>query len=233
VSTPGGALAKVAPPGEDHLRVESDEALLMAFHAGDARAFERLVARHEKPVWCFLRRFVKDSATAEDLLQEVFLRVVRSREGAETAWRGSAKFSTWLYTIARNLCIDQARRASHRDAASLDGPARETADDETTLHERVAASDPLADARAVDRQARVRIDRAIDALPLEQREVFLMREVMEMPFAEIAVAVGVSEPTVKSRMRYALEKLRVALAELNDDLSPANPPSAKQSTGSG
>ena len=201
--------------------MESDEALLMAYRAGDARAFERLVARHEKPVWNFLRRFVTNAATAEDLLQEVFLRVVKSAHEQESEWRGAAKFSTWLYTIARNLCVDHARRAVHRDAASLDGPGHGRAQAETeteaTLHDRIASPAPAPDAAVADRQAKARIDAAIAALPPDQREVFLMREVMEMPFAEIAAAVGVSEPTVKSRMRYALEKLRASLVELGGD----------------
>ena len=201
---------------------EADEMLMLAYRAGDVRAFERLVARHEKPVWNFIRRFVRDPTTAEDLLQEVFLRVVKSAD----EWRGSAKFSTWLYTIARNLTVDHARRAVHRDATSLDGPER--ADADATLHDRIASTAPTADSVASDRQARVRIDDAIAALPADQREVFLMREVMEMPFAEIAAAVGASEPTVKSRMRYALEKLRAALVELAGDL-----PGAADSSGSG
>jgi RNA polymerase sigma-70 factor (ECF subfamily) len=211
--------------------VESDEALLMAYRAGDARAFERLVARHEKPVWNFLRRFVANAATAEDLLQEVFLRVIKSAHAEESEWRGAAKFSTWLYTIARNLCVDHARRAVHRDAASLDGPGHAAADTEATLHDRIPSSDPAPDARVADRQAKARIDAAIAALPPDQREVFLMREVMEMPFAEIAAAVGVSEPTVKSRMRYALEKLRVSLVELGGD--QASGPGKTESSGSG
>jgi RNA polymerase sigma-70 factor (ECF subfamily) len=200
---------------------EADEVLLLAYRAGDVRAFERLVARHEKPVWNFIRRFVGDATTAEDLLQEVFLRVVKSAD----EWRGSAKFSTWLYTIARNLTVDHARRAVHRDATSLDGPERAGA--ETSLHDRIAAVAPAADSLVADRQTKARIDDAIAALPAEQREVFLMREVMEMPFAEIATAVGASEPTVKSRMRYALEKLRAALVELAGDL-----PGAAESSGS-
>src|SRR5262245_56125692 len=105
----GSALAIGGKPGEDPPWVsidEADEVLLQAYRAGDVRAFERLVARYEKPVWNFLRRFVADAATAEDLLQEVFLRVVKSAD----EWRGAAKFSTWLYTIARNLTVDHADR---------------------------------------------------------------------------------------------------------------------------
>jgi RNA polymerase sigma-70 factor (ECF subfamily) len=205
--------------------VESDEALMSAYRAGDARAFERLVARHEKPIWNFLRRSVRDAALAEDLLQEVFLRLVKSADD----WKGTAKFSTWLYTIARNLCVDQARRAVHRRADSLDASAHAgDAETSATMHERIPSGDAPADAVVADRQAKARIERAIAALPDEQREVFLMREVMEMPFAEIATAVGASEPTVKSRMRYALEKLRAALAELGEGLAGAT-----ESSGSG
>jgi len=202
---------------------EADEVLLQAYRAGDVRAFERLVARHEKPVWNFIRRFVSDAATAEDLLQEVFLRVVKSAD----EWRGTAKFSTWLYTIARNLTVDQARRAVHRNAASLDAE-RAIGESTSTLHDRIPSPDRRADELAADRETKRRIDEAVATLPADQREVFLMREVMEMPFAEIAAAVGASEPTVKSRMRYALEKLRAALVELGGE-----PPSAAESSGSG
>jgi RNA polymerase sigma-70 factor (ECF subfamily) len=162
----------------------------------------------------FVRRFVADAATAEDLLQEVFLRVVKS--AAE--WRPSAKFSTWLYTIARNLCTDNARRGSFRRADSLDqtpGPGR----DDSGPHriDKVAAPDGNAEKAAIDREIASHVDQAVAALPVEQREVFLMREVMDMSFAEIASATGTSEPTVKSRMRYALERLRVALEEFHDE----------------
>jgi RNA polymerase sigma-70 factor (ECF subfamily) len=185
---------------------------MTAYQAGDVRAFELLVARHEKPVWNFLRRFTRDATAAEDLLQEVFLRVVKSAAD----WKRTAKFSTWVYAIARNLCVDQARRAVHRQAASLDGPLRADGESTETLHDRIPAPQSLADQRLADRQAAVSIDAAIAELPDEQREVFLMREVMEMSFAEIAAVVGASEPTVKSRMRYALGKLREALVDFRD-----------------
>jgi RNA polymerase sigma-70 factor (ECF subfamily) len=207
---------------------ESDEALMTAYRAGDVRAFERLLARHEKPVWNFLRRFSRDAEAAEDLLQEVFLRVVKDAQESTAAWTGAAKFSTWLYTIARNLCIDRARRAVHREAASLDGTGAGGAESTETLHDRLASPDAPADVVVAGRQAARRIDRAIAELPDDQREVFLMREVMELPFAEIASVVGASEPTVKSRMRYALEKLRTALADLG-----AGATGAAESTGSG
>ena len=211
----------------------SDEQLLTAYRGGDVRAFERLLARYEKPIWSFLRRFVRDAEAAEDLLQEVFLRVVRDAQESGPAWKGEAKFSTWLYTIARNLCIDRARRASVRGSGSaspsIDGASDGDGDAETaTLHERIAAPGPATDAVVAGREAARRIDRAVAELPDDQREVFLMREVMELPFAEIASLVGASEPTVKSRMRYALEKLRAALADLGDIK-----PGAAESAGSG
>ena len=190
---------------------EADEVLLQAYRAGDVRAFERLVARYEKPIWNFLRRFVADAATAEDLLQEVFLRVVKSAD----EWRGAAKFSTWLYTIARNLCVDQTRRRKHRKHASLDAPM-DTSDDSGTLMDVIPSAEMASDRKSVNRQLHETMHRAISALSEEQREVFLMREFLDLPFKQIAEVVGVPENTVKSRMRYALEKLRLDLDEYKD-----------------
>jgi RNA polymerase sigma-70 factor (ECF subfamily) len=191
----------------------TDEALMAAYQKGDVAAFAELVARHEKRLWNFVRRFVADSATAEDLLQEVFLRVVRSA----VDWTPSAKFSTWLYTIARNLCTDSARRGALRRADSLDQTPQPSRDDSGPHRiERIAGGSGNAEKAAIDREIAVRVDRAVAELPPEQREVFLMREVMDMSFAEIATATMASEPTVKSRMRYALERLRAALSEFSE-----------------
>src|SRR3954468_9779221 len=96
----------------------TDEALMAAYQKGDLGAFAELVSRHERRLWNFLRRFVRDPAAAEDLLQEVFLRVVRSAP----EWRPTAKGTTWLFTIARNLCVDHSRSALLRQTASLDSP---------------------------------------------------------------------------------------------------------------
>ena len=192
---------------------------MMAYQGGDVTAFATLVSRHERPLWTFIRRFVRDSATAEDLLQEVFVRVVK----AASEWRAEAKVTTWLYSIAHNLCVDQARRSVHRRADSLDATVAGNGDSESSglrLGEKVASLSRGAERQVLDREIRQRIDAAIATLPEDQRAVFLMREVMELSFAEIAAAVGASEPTVKSRMRYALEKLREALAKLRDTPVP-------------
>jgi RNA polymerase sigma-70 factor (ECF subfamily) len=195
----------------------SDEALMAAYQKGDLGAFAELVARHEKRLWNFLRRFVRERTAAEDLLQEVFLRMIKSAP----EWQPTAKVTTWLYTIARNLCTDHARRAVHRDAVSLDGHGDREGSGPRPLVDRLPAPMRGADSAVIDREIAARIDAAVAQLPLDQREVFLMREVMDMPFAEIALAVGSSEPTVKSRMRYALERLPVALEELQDLGAPA------------
>lgn len=192
---------------------------MTAYQRGDAEAFAELVARHEKPLWNFLRRLVHDEGTAEDLLQETFMRVVH---GA-AAWQPNAKFSTWLYTIGRNLCIDHGRRQKHRRALSLDGQGSGSDSDESAprLHDQLSGADRGAERNALNRELAERLDSAIAALPEAQREVFLMREVLDLPFAEIAQAVNASEATVKSRMRYALERLRSELGETPSERAPA------------
>lgn len=182
---------------------------MMAYQRGDAAAFAELVTRHEKPLWSFLRRLTRDDGLAEDLLQETFMRVIHSA----SSWRPEAKFTTWIYTIARNLCIDHARRQAGRRALSLDGDGAREEDSSPRLHERVAAKEPDAERIAHNQELARSLERAIAELPQPQREVFLMREVLELPFAEIAQVVNTSEATVKSRMRYALERLRAALAD--------------------
>jgi RNA polymerase sigma-70 factor, ECF subfamily len=192
-----------------------DELLLSRFNEGHVEAFEELLARYRRPLFNFVLRSVRDVSRAEEILQEVFLRVVQ-RSGE---FRGHSKFSTWLYTIARNQCIDHSRKMAYRRHASLDAPSRSSDDEHgPTLLDRVAAKTHGSDREAIGRQLKEAIARAIEDLPDQQREVFLMRQVQNLAFKEIAVVVGTSENTVKSRMRYALERLQEALAEYEDYL---------------
>ena len=189
---------------------DTDEALMERYRGGEVRAFEVLLTRHRRPVYNFLLRSVLDPAQAEDLLQETFLRVIKGSGDYER----QAKFTTWLYTIARNLCVDASRRAKHRRAASLDVPLGD--DGGRTLLDVTPDTKATVDRAVIGKQLGERIEEAVARLVEEQREVFVMREVLDLSFKEIAEIVGVSENTVKSRMRYALEKLRTALDEYRD-----------------
>jgi RNA polymerase sigma-70 factor, ECF subfamily len=188
-----------------------DEDLMVQYQQGEVRAFELLLGRHQRPIFNFILRFVGDRETAEDLLQETFMRVIK---GA-AAYKRQAKFTTWLYTIARNLCVDQTRRRKHRRHASLDAPMS-ASEDSGTLMEVIPGHDMASDRASINKQLHETMQRAIAGLSEEQREVFLMREFLDLPFKQIAEVVGVPENTVKSRMRYALEKLRLELDEYKD-----------------
>ena len=196
---------------------ESDERLMLRFQAGDARAFEVLVRRYRTPVFSFLLRLTGDRGRAEDLCQETFLKVVKASAG----WEERAKLATWLFAIARNLAVDEARRMAFRRVEPLDAarpgepPRPEPASDDP-------APDRLADSALV----RPRLEAALQALPPEQREVFLLREQAGLKFGEIAEVTGAPENTVKSRMRYALEALRAELAARGIGPEAATPRSA-------
>lgn len=205
-------------PGSPPPAGPSDADLMLAFRGGDARAFETLVGRHQRGIFNFILRSVRERARAEELLQEVFLRVVRSKDRYER----TAKFTTWIYAIARNLCVDESRRARFRNHKSLDAkrPGRD-GEEGGSLLSRLAATDVPTDDAADAPLLRERMTAAIDALPDEQREVFLLRQMSGLSFREIGETLGVPENTIKSRMRYALEKLREHLGDLKADAPPA------------
>jgi RNA polymerase sigma-70 factor (ECF subfamily) len=189
----------------------TDETLMTRYQRGDVAAFAALTARHQAPIFNFVLRQVRVSAVAEELAQEVFIRVI---EGAPS-FKHQAKFTTWAYTIARNLCIDHSRKASHRRHASLDQHEGESGQ---ALGDRLADLHPRAsiERAAVSTEIQARVIAAVEALPDEQREVFLLRQLGNLPFQEIATVTGTPENTVKSRMRYALERLQEALTDFEE-----------------
>ena len=190
----------------------TDEALMIRFQSGDRSAFTFLVRRHQGPLFNFALRHLRSQPAAEEVVQDAFVRVVQNAAD----FKHEARFSTWLYTIARNLCIDQIRKRALRRHPSLDEPKRTEESDGPTLGEQTADARANVERAAVSVEIREKVLAAVELLPDEQREVFLMREVSNLPFKEIAEIVGVPENTVKSRMRYALERLQAALSEFEE-----------------
>jgi RNA polymerase sigma-70 factor (ECF subfamily) len=186
---------------------------MIRFQAGDRSAFAGLVRRYQGPLYNFALRRTRSPSNAEEVVQEAFVRVVQNAGD----FKHAARFSTWVFTIVRNLCVDQARRSALRRHPSLDEPRRADQADGPTLGEQTADSRANVERQARSTEIRERVLAAVDELPEEQREVFVMREVSNLPFKQIAEIIGIPENTVKSRMRYALERLQAALSELGPE----------------
>lgn len=189
------------------LSQESDESLMLRFGRGEAAAFEFLYQRHESRVFRYLHRNVRNEASANDLMQEVWFAVVR---GAAN-YQPSAKFTTWLFTIAHNRMVDMIR-ANHR-LQSLDAGDDADPEDSGPL-DRLAADGKLEPPAQVQSQHEAAaLLAAVAQLPAEQRSAFLLQAEGELSVEEIAEATGSNFETVKSRLRYARAKLRQLLWE--------------------
>lgn len=205
----------------------SDEDLMLAFRDGEAAAFEELVGRHKRGLYNFLLRSVHDRSRAEEMLQEVFLRVIRAKD----RYQRTARFTTWIYTIARNLCVDESRRQRFRRTIPLEVKRRgRGGEGGLSILDVTEAKQVETDAASEAPKIRERVAAAIDNLPEDQREVFIMRQFGGLSFKQIGEAVGAPENTVKSRMRYALEKLRGDLQDI-DPREPAVAGNKKASAG--
>jgi RNA polymerase sigma-70 factor (ECF subfamily) len=184
----------------------SDVQLMLDVKAGDSASFDLLLRKYRSPLVSFLYRMVRDAATAEDLAQEVFLRIYRARK----EYSPSAKFTTWLFRIATNLALNSVRDNRYRQAqVSLDAPVEE---DEAPVQ--VAARDMRIDEHMMERDRARVIQRAIAALPEKQRVAVLLHKYEEMDYTEIAKILECSESALKSLLFRAYETLRVELAPL-------------------
>ena len=184
----------------------SDVQLMLDVKAGDELSFEILLKKYRTPLVNFLYRMVKDQAAAEDLAQEVFLRVYRARK----EYSPSAKFTTWLFRIATNLALNAIRDGRYRQMQiSIDTPRDE---DEPVIE--IAASQARADDRLIERERNQMIRGAILALPEKQRAAVILHKYQEMDYAQIGKILGCSESALKSLLFRAYETLRVQLALL-------------------
>ncbi|MEN1940911.1 RNA polymerase sigma factor [Luteimonas sp. MJ246] len=183
---------------EDAIGAADDDALMLAWARGDVGAFEALYARHRERLYRFLLRQLRDPGLADEVFQDTWQRVV----AAGRDWRPETLFASWLYRIARNLVADHWRARQHRPPAPVDA-------EERTLR----VEDPDTPELQMLAFARRReLQQALDALPDEQREVVLLRLEQELSLEDIGEITGAGRETVKSRLRYAMDKLRAALA---------------------
>jgi RNA polymerase sigma-70 factor (ECF subfamily) len=184
----------------------SDVQLMLDVKAGDELSFELLLQKYRTPLVNFLCRMVREQAAAEDLAQEVFLRVYRARK----EYSPSAKFTTWLFRIATNLALNAIRDGRYRKMQiSIDTPRDE---DEPVIE--IAARETRADDRLIEEERNRMIRGAILALPEKQRAAVILHKYHEMDYAEIGKILGCSESALKSLLFRAYETLRVQLALL-------------------
>ena len=171
----------------------ADEELMLAYRAGDVAAFDTLYRRHRARLYRLVLRSVKSRSLGEELFQEIWMRVIEAR----SRYVPQAKFTTWLYTIAHNHLVDHWRKRGLTLVALEDDDPQGT------------APDPADQAAA--RESLVRFAVALEALPPLQREAFLLHEEGGLSVAEIAAATGTHEEAAKSRLRYAMAKLKAAI----------------------
>jgi RNA polymerase sigma-70 factor (ECF subfamily) len=186
------------------MSTETDEALMQAYCAGNAQAFDALYQRHRGPLYRYVCRQCQ-RASADEIFQDIWLKIVKARTG----YHATAKFTTYLYTIARRRLIDHYRSQGNIDTAVYD----ESEDEDTDT---VSVAGPLQaqpENQAANAQVLDQLLEEIERLPQAQREAFLLQEEAGLSLVEIAATLDVGVETVKSRIRYAIDKLRKRLVE--------------------
>jgi RNA polymerase sigma-70 factor, ECF subfamily len=185
----------------------TDAEVMLRVKAGDQSAFDYLVQKYRRPLVGFMYRMARNTAVAEDLAQEVFLRVYRSRQ----TYEASAKFTTWLYRIATNLAVNHARDTRHERAevtVSLDEPDEETGTTPDLADGTITVEEAL-----VRRERMLAIRAKVEALPERQKMAVLMHKYQQMDYKQISEVLKLSESATKSLLFRAYETLREQLKE--------------------
>jgi RNA polymerase sigma-70 factor (ECF subfamily) len=204
LTTPDGStrFARITRPRTVGVVSDDEDAqLMLAYARGEMRAFETLYARHRGALYRYLTRQARDGEIANDLFQEVWSRVIVNRARYEPR----AKFRTFLFTLAHNCFIDHCRRAKCR-------PSGMGIDDADAADLLPATDDSRPDSVLERDESSRRYRSALASLPAEQRDVYLLHEESDLSLEEIARVTGVGAETAKSRLRYAVAKLKTALS---------------------
>ena len=203
---PGSAGFKLSVPMLQVLSSQSDEALMARVARGYHDAFEVILNRYEAATITFCFTFLRDHAIAEDLAQETFLRVYRSA----ARYKPMAKFTTWLYKIAANLCINQLKKSKLRQALSLDEPAGLESGG-SRIVEKIAGDEPMPLTEVEKKELQDIISAAISRLPDEQRSTLILVEYHKLNYKEIADILDLTVSAIKMRVKRARENLREML----------------------
>lgn len=185
----------------------TDAEVMLRVKAGDESAFDYLVQKYRRPLVSFMYRMARNAAAAEDLAQEVFLRVYRSRQ----TYEASAKFTTWLYRIATNLAVNHARDTRHERpevTVSLDEPDEDSGATLDVADSKVSVEESL-----VRRERMLAIRAKVEALPERQKLAVIMHKYQQMDYKQIADVLKLSESATKSLLFRAYETLREQLKE--------------------
>jgi RNA polymerase sigma-70 factor, ECF subfamily len=182
-----------------------DEDLMLAYAAGDAAAFDSLYTRHKGGIYRYLLRQCRQGGVADELFQDVWMNLIRAR----ASYVPSAKFTTWLYRLAHNRLIDYYRASGQVTLVSADDEAHADTVNALPAH---AGDQP--ERRAENLELGARLKDAVAALPAVQREAFMLHQEGGLSLAEIGELTGAGVETVKSRLRYATNKLRSELSDL-------------------
>ena len=190
-----------------------DEDLMLAYARGEAAAFDALYARHKGPVYRYVLRHCGNAGLADEIFQDIWMNVIRVR----ATYAPTAKFTTWIYTLAHNRIVDHWRANGAAKLVSIDDDADESTRD--AVESLPARPDAEPQARFAQGELGARLKAALAGLPAAQRDAFLLQQEGGLSLMEIAELTGVGTETVKSRLRYATAKLRAELAGLREDFS--------------
>jgi RNA polymerase sigma factor (sigma-70 family) len=188
----------------------TDEDLMMQYANGQVAAFNTLYTRHGLRVWRYVFRSLQNASLADELTQELWFGVARAAQSYQ-AGKSGAKFSTWLFTMAHNRIVDHWRSFKPHDSLDAEDDAA------VQLRAQLIADSGFGPVRQIESREQARaLIAAIDALPADQREAFLLQAEGDMSVEDIAVATGCSFETAKSRLRYARNKLKTLLQEFSE-----------------
>lgn len=186
------------------MTLQSDDELVQSFLKGEESAFNELYRAYEKPLYSFILRYTGNRNAAEDLVQQVWMKVIK----ALPKYDERSKFGSWLFSIAHHCCIDAVRKKNPKQIEAFDN---------TPVLDKLPGEKPNPEEELIQFEERGLLEKAIQMLPKEQKEVLLMRIYSDLPFKEISAVLNAPLNTILGRMHYAMKNLRQTITQLTEE----------------